>query len=197
MKINDIIKEFSTDSQPGKINKIQNGEVEIQNTDGTKLTAPAERLIKDPATGKLTLSKPVHTPGSPQQSTSPQNQQNMPKAGDQVTMASEELGYDEVSGKTASHILRKLDQGDDLDSVINDFPELSRMISVIAQAHGLDPNNDFEEIENVLINDLEDLANEYDQSSDDEFDDTEFDDELDDNFESVDLSSIKKLAGLQ
>jgi hypothetical protein len=87
---------------------------------------------------------------------------------------SEEVGYDQVSAKSASYILRKLDQGASLSDVIDDFPELSRMIDVIAGEHGLHPDDDFEEIEDVLRNDLEDIA-----SQEDDFGDYGLDDEED------------------
>lgn len=73
-------------------------------------------------------------------------------------LVAEELGYDEVSAKSASYILRKLDQGVSLSDIMNDFPEISRMIDVIAGEHNLHPDDDFEEIEDVLRNDLEDIA---------------------------------------
>ena len=70
----------------------------------------------------------------------------------------EEQGYDEVSPKLANYILRKLDQGVPMSSIIDDFPELVRMMDVLAHEHGLHPDDDFEEIEDVLMNDLEDIA---------------------------------------
>jgi hypothetical protein len=80
-----------TNQQPGKIKQITGNEVEIENPDGTKLTAPAARLIKDPTTGQLKLGQPTAVPGQPNQPTDPAAKQDMPKAGDQVKMASEEF----------------------------------------------------------------------------------------------------------
>lgn len=79
---------------------------------------------------------------------------------------SEEQGYDEISPKSASYILRKLDQGVSMSDILDDFPELGRMMDVIAHDHGLHPDDDFEEIENVLMNDLEDIAAEEDDFGD-------------------------------
>lgn len=78
----------------------------------------------------------------------------------------EEIGYDEISAKSASYILRKLDQGTSMSEILDDFPELSRMIDVIAHEHGLHPDDDIEEIEDILINDLEDLAAQEDDFGD-------------------------------
>ncbi len=78
----------------------------------------------------------------------------------------EEIGYDEVSAKDAIYILRKLDRGISLSDIIDDFPELSRMIDVIAGEHGLHADDDFEEIEDILRNDLEDIAAEEDDFGD-------------------------------
>ena len=80
----------------------------------------------------------------------------------------EEIGHDEVSPKSASHILRKLEDGIPMDEIINDFPELSRMMEIIAGERGLHPDDDFEEIEDILMNDLEDLADKHDKGYDNE-----------------------------
>lgn len=86
----------------------------------------------------------------------------------------EEIGYDEVSGKSAMYILQKIDQGVPLSTILDDFPELSRMIDRIAGEQGLHPDDDIEEIENVLINDLEELADNYDQGQSNENDFSKF-----------------------
>ena len=96
------------------------------------------------------------------------------KNSDSVT---EEQGYDEVSPKSASYILRKLDQGVPMSSILDDFPELSRMMDVIAHEHGLHPDDDFEQIEDVLMNDLEDIA-----AQEDDFGDYDRDEEPDDQY---------------
>ena len=80
----------------------------------------------------------------------------------------EEVGYDEVSPKSAAYILRKMDDGVPMTAILDDFPELARMMDVIAGEHGLHPDDDFEQIEDVLRNDLEELADEYDKGYDDE-----------------------------
>ena len=89
----------------------------------------------------------------------------------------EEQGYDEVSPKSASYILRKMEQGVPMSSIIDDFPELSRMMDVIAHEHGLHPDDDFEEIEDVLMNDLEDIA-----AQEDDFGDYDPDEEQPDEY---------------
>lgn len=86
MKRNEIIGEMQ---QPGKIKQITGNEVEIENPDGTKLTAPAARLIKDPTSGQLKLGKPTAIPGQPNQTNDPAEKQKMPKPGDQVNLATE------------------------------------------------------------------------------------------------------------
>lgn len=85
----------------------------------------------------------------------------------------EEQGYDEVSPKSASYILRKLEQDVPMSDILDDFPELGRMMEIIAGEHGLHPDDDFEEIEDILRNDLEDIAaqeddfGDYDQDEED------------------------------
>jgi hypothetical protein len=90
---------------------------------------------------------------------------------------SEEQGYDEVSPKSASYILRKMEQGVPMSNIIDDFPELSRMMDVIAHEHGLHPDDDFEQIEDVLMNDLEDIA-----AQEDDFGDYDQDEEQPDEY---------------
>jgi hypothetical protein len=87
----------------------------------------------------------------------------------------EEIGYDEISPKSASYILRKLDNGTEMNELLDDFPELSRMMEIISGEHGLHPDDDFEQIEDILRNDLEDIAAEEDDFGDDggETDDAE------------------------
>ena len=70
----------------------------------------------------------------------------------------EEIGYDEVSPKDASYILRKLEAGVSMSDIIDDFPELYRMMEIIAGERGLHLDDDFEDIEEILMNDLEDIA---------------------------------------
>ncbi len=84
---------------------------------------------------------------------------------------SEEQGYDEVSPKSASYILRKLEQGIPMSEILDDFPELSRMMEIIAGEHGLHLDDDFEQIEDILMNDLEDIAAEEDDFGDYDYDD--------------------------
>lgn len=79
----------------------------------------------------------------------------------------EEQGYDEISPKSASYILRKLDQGVSMSEILDDFPELSRMMEIIAGEYGLHLDDDFEEIEDILMNDLEELADQHDKGYDD------------------------------
>ncbi len=87
----------------------------------------------------------------------------------------EEIGYDEVDSKSASYILRKLDNGVSLSDLIDDFPELSRMIDDIAGERGLHADDDFEEIEDILRNDLEDIASQDDDFGDSMDDEDDFD----------------------
>lgn len=84
----------------------------------------------------------------------------------------EELGYDEVSPKSASYILRKLEQDVSMSEILDDFPELGRMMDVISREQGLHPDDDFEQIEDILRNDLEDIA-----AQDDDFGEYDQDDE--------------------
>ncbi len=92
----------------------------------------------------------------------------------------EEQGYDEVSPKSASYILRKLDQGVPMSNILDDFPELGRMMEIIAGEHGLHPDDDFEQIEDILQNDLEDIA-----AQEDDFGDYDQDEAPDEYMESL------------
>lgn len=154
--------------------------------------------LQDP-TGKITKVKQTDLQPDPKDPTGQKLQatvsapENKLKPGAEVnvttkaTTTSEELGYDQVSGKSAAYILRKLDQGVPLSNLMDDFPELSRMIDIIAGENGLHPDDDFEKIEDLLMNDLEDLADQYDRESNDS---------EDSYYESKELADIKKLSGL-
>ncbi len=90
----------------------------------------------------------------------------------------EEIGYDQISPKSASYILRKLDQGISISDILDDFPELGRMMDIIAGEHGLHGDDDFEEIEDILRNDLEDIAAEEDDFGDDQEEDEEDEEDM-------------------
>ena len=168
-------------------NQISQQKVSRVNPDGTvELTDP---------TGKITKVKQTELQQDPKDPTGKKLQttvsapKNQIAPGAQVsvtTATTEELGFDEISGKSAARVLRQLDQGMSLNDLMSDFPELSRMIDAIAAEHGLHPDDDFEKIEKVLISELEDLADEYDQSFGDE----------DENYESAQINRIRKLSGL-
>lgn len=70
----------------------------------------------------------------------------------------EEIGYDEITPKSASYILRKMEQGVPMSSILDDFPELGRRMEIIAGELGLHPDDDVEDIEASLYHELEDLA---------------------------------------
>ncbi len=97
------------------------------------------------------------------------------KKGGMQEGVAEEIGYDEVDSKSASYILRKLDNGVSLSDLIDDFPELSRMIDDIAGERGLHADDNFEEIEDILRNDLEDIASQDDDFGDSMDDEDDFD----------------------
>lgn len=92
----------------------------------------------------------------------------------------EEVGYDEVSPKSASYILRKMEQGVPMSNILDDFPELSRMMELIAGEYSLHPDDDFEQIEDILMNNLEDIA-----AQEDDFGDYDQDEEPDEYMESL------------
>ncbi len=70
----------------------------------------------------------------------------------------EEVGYDEVSPKTARYVLMKLDQGHNLTDMFDQVPELARMAEIVAGEHRLHLDDDIEEIEQIMINDLNDIV---------------------------------------
>lgn len=102
----------------------------------------------------------------------------------------EEQGYDEVSPKSASYILRKLDQGVPMSSILDDFPELGRMMEIIAGEQGLHPDDDFEQIEDILMNDLEDIA-----AQEDDFGDYDRDEEQPDEYMESLAQSLNSVLG--
>ena len=69
----------------------------------------------------------------------------------------EEMGYDQVSQKQARHILR-LAQDHSIEQILDDFPELFRMMEVIAGEHGLHLKDNWEDVVEILLNDLEDIV---------------------------------------
>lgn len=97
----------------------------------------------------------------------------------------------EISPKLARYYLRKIDSGVDVTDLINDSAELHTMYNDVALMHHLHPDDDFEKIEQIVINDLNDIA---DSDYEDDFynaDDSDF--EQSDEYE---FESIKRLAGL-
>lgn len=69
----------------------------------------------------------------------------------------EEAPEHPLSPKNAAYILRKLDNGVPLHTLIDEFPELEDMIEEIIKVHNTE---NFDHIEHILSNDLNDLANE-------------------------------------
>ena len=73
-----------------------------------------------------------------------------------------------LNAKNARYILGKLDQGVHLHRMIDEFPELEEMIDEIMQLHGTE---NFDEVESILINDLNDIIDsDPDADDDDQFD---------------------------
>jgi hypothetical protein len=89
------------------------------------------------------------------------------KAADTVSealdLAQEELGYDSVSPEHAAEIMAHMDRDLPMSDILDEYPELSRMIDVIAGEYGLHPDDDFEEIEDILYGDLEQTAGQIDE----------------------------------
>ena len=186
MKVNEIIKE-TTASDPNAAFKVtkQNpdGSIELADPAGTKINIPREKqaeLKQDPSNpNQLTLDPnalakagtPSATSGPPIGSTvnvaSTIPGQITPTTG---TMGEEDTAmsenFDEVTPKFAKYILRKVDVGYDILDLIQDHSDLEKMYYDVARIHNLDPKNEFEKIEQVVINDLNNIADDEDDEYD-------------------------------
>lgn len=72
----------------------------------------------------------------------------------------ESFDRDQVSKKEAQYILSKLEQDEPIENFLDQFPELHRMKEEISRTYGLHLDDDVDEINNHLINDIENIANE-------------------------------------
>lgn len=130
-------------------------------TDPSKLTLDPNVLAKAD-TGSQQAGVPVGTsvnvatavPGSITPTSS-----STETMGTETTMAE---NFDEITPKAARYILRKLDAGMYISDMIGDFPELQRMYDEAVSLHNLHPDDDFEKIEQVIINDLNNIADDED-----------------------------------
>lgn len=211
MKVNEIIKEVAP-ADPNSAFKVtrQNpdGSIELADPAGTKINIPREKqaeLKQDPANpNQLTLDPNAlakagqtdTTSGPPIGSTvniSSTIPGQITPTSTQTTAPSETMGsvsetMQEISPKLARYFLRKIDAGKDVSDLINDSAELHTMYTDAALMHHLHPDNDFKKIGQIVINNLNDIA---DSDYEDDFYDAEVEPEDEYEFES-----IKRLAGL-
>lgn len=212
MKVNEIIKEMdtATSSNPPREFKVtrttpQGVEVTDVKDPNVKMTVGQDALTQDKADPtKLTLDPnflakadanaqqagiPVGT--AVNVSTTVPGQITPTSAKPSETMGSVSETMQEISPKLARYYLRKIDAGEEVTDLVNDSAELHTMYNDAALMHHLHPDDDFEKIEQIVINNLNDIA---DSDYEDDFydaDESEF--EPADNFE---FESIKRLAGL-
>lgn len=83
--------------------------------------------------------------------------QNKGNTGLDENTVAEEIGHDQVSPKQARYILR-LAQDHSIEQILDDFPELFRMMSIIAGERGLDLDDNWDDVVEILLNDLEDIV---------------------------------------
>lgn len=214
MKVNEIIKEVAP-ANPNAEFKVtkQNpdGSIELADPSGTKINIPREKqadLKQDPANpNQLTLDPnalakagETGTASGPPIGSTVNISTTIPgqitPTSTSTTAPSETMGsvsetMQEISPKLARYYLRKIDAGIDVTDLINDSAELHTMYNDAALLHHLHPDNDFEKIEQIVINDLNDIA---DSDYEDDFynaDESDFN-----QSDEYEFESIKRLAGL-